>query len=85
MTTQEINGYDDLYSHGESNCCHAPIYDDSDICTDCKEHCAAEIPCDACNGDGFFLERIRTGLPPTGLTWVKIDCEECAGNGWIEE
>ena len=22
-----------------SNCCNAEIYEDSDICTECKEHC----------------------------------------------
>ena len=22
-----------------SNCCSAPIYEDTDICSDCKEHC----------------------------------------------
>ena len=24
-----------------SNCCGAKIYDDTDICQDCKEHCGA--------------------------------------------
>ena|SRR3990167_6557094 len=25
-----------------SNCCGAPVYSDTDICTDCKEHCEIE-------------------------------------------
>ena len=29
----------DDYAH-LSNCCCAPIYEDSDICSECKEHCA---------------------------------------------
>lgn len=24
---------------GESNCCTAPVYENTDICSDCKEHC----------------------------------------------
>ena len=68
-----------------SNCCGQPMYDDSDICPDCKEHCSAEVLCDSCNGDGFILERLRTGLPPSGLTWVKTECEVCKGNGWVEK
>ena len=23
-----------------SNCCGAPIYEDTDICTECKDHCS---------------------------------------------
>ena len=25
-----------------SNCCGAPIYENTDICTECKEHCSEE-------------------------------------------
>jgi len=24
---------------GESNCCGAGVYENTDICSDCKEHC----------------------------------------------
>jgi len=24
---------------GESNCCTAPVYENTDICSKCKEHC----------------------------------------------
>jgi len=29
-------------SENLSNCCGARMYDDSDICSDCKEHCGVE-------------------------------------------
>ena len=38
----EVNGFDDLYSSGTSNCCGAPVYSDTDICTECGEHCETE-------------------------------------------
>jgi len=28
-----------------SNCCGANVYDDSDICSRCKEHCEAQCEC----------------------------------------
>ena len=36
----------------ESDCCGAPVYDDSDICSDCKEHCTVLEPCETCKGTG---------------------------------
>ena len=46
MTTEEINGFDDNYINNFliSDCCGAPIYSDSDICSDCGEHCEAIDP-----------------------------------------
>ena len=32
-----------------SNCCGALIYDETDICSDCKEHCGTW--CDDCEPD----------------------------------
>lgn len=34
-----------------SNCCGAPFYDDTDICTKCKEH-ADKQDCEQCEGTG---------------------------------
>lgn len=34
-----------------SNCCGMPIYDSTDICTRCKEHCEPE-KCPTCEGEG---------------------------------
>ena len=34
------NPYDDGYGYNMiSNCCGAMVYDDTDICSECKEHC----------------------------------------------
>lgn len=45
MTTYEINGNDNVYkSNLISNCCEEYLYDDSDICPRCKEHCEAVDP-----------------------------------------
>ena len=38
----DVNGFDDLYVSGMSNCCGAPVYGDTDICTECGEHCEIE-------------------------------------------
>jgi len=36
-----------------SNCCSAPVYEDTDICTGCKEHCLPvdDTICDKCGSD----------------------------------
>ena len=34
----DVEDYE-LYSVNESNCCTALIYEDTDICSRCKEHC----------------------------------------------
>jgi hypothetical protein len=44
MTKEEIN---DCQGFQESSCCGAYIYDDSDICSNCKEHCGTV--CEDCN------------------------------------
>lgn len=36
---------------GVSNCCTATIYEDTDICSDCKEH--ADDECSMCEGSGL--------------------------------
>lgn len=71
----------------QSNCCGADVYSDSDICSDCHEHCAVMITCKTCRGEGKIevlddskeLQRYIT--PPT----KEIRCEDCNGEGWIEE
>ena len=38
---------------GESSCCSAPVYEESDICSACKEHCdEIEVHCYACDWEG---------------------------------
>ena len=69
-----------------SNCCGAPVYDDSDICTDCKEHCGLVITCPDCEGEGEreVLDQskihIRTVTPP----YKTVECENCNGEGEVE-
>ena len=46
---QELNKYLDQEEADNtevSNCCGAIIYDDSDICSDCKEHCVIQSQAD---------------------------------------
>ena len=34
----------DLSASKISDCCGSLVYDDTDICTDCKEHCTPVCP-----------------------------------------
>lgn len=36
-----------------SNCCGAGIYEETDICMDCKEHCEPSF-CETCDGKGLI-------------------------------
>ena len=55
-----------------SDCCGAQI-NFTDICSDCKEHCCANVTCEKCNGQGikkvFFMTRT---------------CKNCKGEGYVE-
>ena len=68
-----------------SNCCGADVYDDSDICSDCKEHCGVMTRCPECE-DGYRevmdTDNInsRTITPP----YKTVICEFCEGEGEIE-
>ena len=41
-----------------SNCCGANVYDDSDICSRCKEHCGDGVLCycELNDGEGEYHE-----------------------------
>jgi len=62
-----------------SNCCHAPIYKDTDICSneDCGEHCKVMRECPECEGDGS--KDNKHALDPN-----KQDCVNCKGSGEVE-
>ena len=63
---------------GMSNCCGAPVLDDSDICQDCKEHCVRICPeCD----EGFVINRNRLS-GAIDIPYTK--CPNCKGTGEIE-
>jgi DnaJ-class molecular chaperone len=69
-----------------SNCCGAVVYPDSDICSDCKEHCGIEETCDECYGKGTIdvlddSKSMEMRIDPPLKT---ITCEKCNGEGYIE-
>lgn len=90
-TSWEVNGFDDHYVSGESNCCGAPVYSDSDICTECGEHCEVEnegdiIDCPDCGGLGLVDEEIKESFASTRISpaYKKVKCRLCDGTGIIE-
>ena len=42
---------DECDLHNKSNCCNAPLYDNTDVCSQCVEHCDT-----ACNDCELFAE-----------------------------
>ena len=38
----DVNGFDDISTHGECWNCGMPVYDDINICSSCGEHCEEE-------------------------------------------
>lgn len=74
-------------SRRTSNCCGADMYDDYDICPDCKEHCGAVIDCPDCDGEGEIDEIDQSQVNSQTITppYHKVKCNTCGGEGWIEE
>jgi hypothetical protein len=68
MSTDRIEYQDGVVS----NCCGASIYSDTDICSDCKEHCS-EV-CEVCNGTGI-VEIMGDG---PNFEWDVIGTRPCA-------
>lgn len=50
-----------------SSCCGAPMFEDVDICPECKEHCNPICLCEICEGEGKVNGQ---------------KCEECDGWGY---
>lgn len=69
-----------------SNCCGAVVYPDSDICSDCKEHCTIEETCSECDGTGEveIIDQSRVNSRTIDIPYKKIKCELCDGTGIIE-
>ena len=72
-----------------SNCCGAPVYDDTDICSDpkCGEHCTVEITCSECGGSGINEIGIKESFASQRIDqrFKKEECQTCSGLGYIEE
>jgi hypothetical protein len=69
-----------------SNCCGAVVYPDSDICSDCKEHCGIEETCDMfyCKGTIDVLDDSRELQRYIDPPIKTVTCEKCNGEGYIE-
>lgn len=69
-----------------SSCCGAVVYPDSDICSDCKEHCGIEETCDVCEGKGVveIIDEMRVHSRIIDIPYKTITCEKCQGQGYVE-
>ena len=78
-----------IYKNKDRVCsmCGDPLYDDMDYCEGCRDHTTAMIPCEECNGTGevdtLDQKSVRewTISPP----YKKQKCNNCNGEGWVEE
>jgi RecJ-like exonuclease len=69
-----------------SNCCGATVYEDTDICSDCKEHCAIMDACEDCDGTGEVDEIDQSKVNSQTITppYHKVKCLNCDGTGEVE-
>ena len=69
-----------------SNCCGAVVYPDSDICSDCKEHCGIEETCTECYGEGKVdvLDDSKSMEMRIDTPIKTVTCSKCNGEGYIE-
>lgn len=58
-----------------SNCCSAPVYEETDICSDCKEHCGKLYECELC---GEYFDEENGSDNPHRCN----DCYEEWGDNW---
>lgn len=75
-----------IYTHGHSNCCDAPVYDDSDICSACGEHCEVWETCTECDGKGFTLVMDMDKVTSRTTSYPDdkpVVCKICDGEGEI--
>lgn len=69
-----------------SVCCSAPIYPDTDICSGCGEHCAADTFCTDCEGTGEqeILDQSKINCRTISPPYKTVKCETCKGEGIVE-
>jgi len=70
-----------------SDCCGAKVELDSDICSDCGEHCGVLELCEVCNGEGTVdvLDTSKSMEMRINPPIKTIVCPQCDGEGYIEE
>ena len=69
-----------------SDCCHANVDSDAQICLSCGEHCTVLEPCDACDGRGVVdeLDVYKVNCMTISPPYVEAKCEKCDGDGELE-
>lgn len=73
------------YGERTSHCCGASVYHDTDICTDCKNHCDIEEPCPDCKGTGEVdvIDTAKVKSYSIDIPYKKDKCNTCDGEGYI--
>jgi len=70
---------------GTSNCCGAPVYEETDMCSACKEHCTeVEVYCAHCEWEGKEKEVEWDGEYQEGCLVGAASCPKC-GSENLEE
>ena len=66
-----------MYELKISECCIAPVYDETNICTECNKECTVLLECPHCN----------TGQAKLGnhKRLYKFKCVYCKGTGYLNE
>lgn len=67
--------------------CGESLYDESDYCDVCKDHTTVLVPCKECNGTGEVDTLNQKSVREWTITppYKREKCEECNGEGWVEE
>jgi predicted amidophosphoribosyltransferase len=80
----DVNGFDDIYTHGECWNCGFPIYDDMNICSHCGERCEPEegiieTTCPECSGTGLVDQEIKESFASQRISprYKKVICGKC--------
>ena len=62
----------------ESNCCGAPIVENTDLCSKCLEHCdEIEVFCTSCDWEGKNDDLEMDGENDSLSSWINFYCPKC--------
>lgn len=69
-----------------SDCCSAPILEDSIFCNNCGEPCRGIKECETCGGTGKvdILDERRVNSTTISPPYKTIICPDCDGEGFCE-